>query len=103
MAARRKDDAPISRTRFRTERLLQDGGCWFFLTREGTVEGPFGCRADAVEQLANYLALVQSGMLPEGAGAELELKLDPMAQNRTRERSGLNFHCWSRDAGLKSA
>ena len=102
MAARRKDDAPISRTRFRTERLLQDGGRWFFLTREGSVEGPFGCRADAVEQLANYLTLVQSGMLPEGAGAELELEPDSMARNRTREPAGLTFHCWSRDAGLKN-
>ncbi len=65
MAARRKDDEPISRTRFRTDRMVQDNGCWFFLTREKTVEGPFDCRADAVDQLEVYIGLAVNDMLPQ--------------------------------------
>jgi len=67
MAARRKDDDPISRTRFRTDRMVQDGGRWFFLTREKTIEGPFDCRADAVDQLEVYIRLAKSDMLPSKA------------------------------------
>jgi len=63
MAPRRKDDDPISRTRFRTDRMVQDGGRWFFLTRERTIEGPFDCRADAIDQLEVYIKLAMNGML----------------------------------------
>jgi hypothetical protein len=64
MAVRRKDDDPISRTRFRTDRMMENGGSWFFLTREGTVEGPFECREDANDQLEVYIRLAINGMLP---------------------------------------
>jgi len=63
MAARRKDDDSVSRTRFRTDRMMQDGGRWFFLTREKTIEGPFNCRADAIDQLEVYIKLAINGML----------------------------------------
>lgn len=63
MAARRKDDDPISRTRFRTDRMVEDGGRWYFLTREKTIEGPFDCRADAIDQLEVYINLAVNGML----------------------------------------
>ena len=71
MVARRKDDPPISRTRFRTERLLEDGGKWFFLTREGSVEGPFESEKDALEQLEVYIRLMGSGMLPTNSKYDL--------------------------------
>ena len=67
MAPRRKDDDPISRTRFRTDRMVQDGGRWFFLTREKTIEGPFDCRADAIDQLEVYIRLARNDMLPTTA------------------------------------
>ena len=63
MATRRKDDDSVSRTRFRTDRIVQDGGRWFFLTREKTIEGPFNCRADAIDQLEIYIKLAVNGML----------------------------------------
>ncbi len=63
MAPRRKDDDPVSRTRFRTDRMVEDGGRWFFLTREQTIEGPFDCRADAMDQLEVYIKLAMNGML----------------------------------------
>jgi len=65
MAARRKDDEPISRTRFRSDRMVRDGVHWFFLTREKTIEGPFDCRADAVDQLEVYIRLAVNDMLPQ--------------------------------------
>ena len=71
MSARRKDDAPESRSRFRTDRMVQDGGKWFFLTREGTVEGPFSCRADAVDQLERYIRMANFDMLQEGSTLSL--------------------------------
>ena len=71
MAPRRKDDDPVSRTRFRTERMVEDGGRWFFLTREKTIEGPFDCRADAIDQLEVYIKLAVNGMLVQPSAYSL--------------------------------
>jgi hypothetical protein len=65
MAARRKDDEPLSRTRFRTDRVVHDNGKWYFLTREGSVEGPFECERDANEHLETYIRVAKSGLLPQ--------------------------------------
>jgi hypothetical protein len=65
MSSRRKDDDPTSRTRFRTDRVVNDNGKWYFLTREGRVEGPFECQAEALEHLEIYVRVVQSGLLTE--------------------------------------
>jgi hypothetical protein len=65
MAARRKDDEPMSRTRFRTDRVVHDNGKWYFLTREGSVEGPFECQEDATAHLDTYVRVAQSGLLPQ--------------------------------------
>ncbi len=43
--------------------MVEDGGRWFFLTREKTIEGPFDCRADAIDQLEVYIKLAINGML----------------------------------------
>ncbi len=72
MAARRKEDGPISLTRFRTNRMVQDGGSWFFFTREKTVEGPFESRMDAVNQLEVYIKLAVNDMLPQESGLLLQ-------------------------------
>ena len=71
MTARRKEDEPLSRTRFRTDRVVRDNGRWYFLTREGTVEGPFECEADAIAQLEVYVRLAKSGMLSPGLSLSL--------------------------------
>ena len=73
MTVRRKDDDPVSRTRFRTDRMMENGGSWFFLTREGTVEGPFECREDADMQLEVYIRLAVNGMLPEQSHSTLSV------------------------------
>lgn len=60
MSAKRKGDKQTGRSWFRTERLLQDGGKWFFLTREGKVEGPFNCRFDALNRLDTYARIMST-------------------------------------------
>lgn len=44
------------RTRVRESRFFHSMEEWYFLTREGTVEGPFDERTDAEDGLQTYLA-----------------------------------------------
>jgi hypothetical protein len=67
MASRRRDDAPAVRSRFRTDRVMKSDSEWYFLTREGTVEGPFRSKEDAAKHLEVYIRLAVSNMLSEGA------------------------------------
>ena len=64
MSTRRKTDPLVGHSSFRTERIVQDGGLWYFHTREGTVEGPFSCRTDAINQLEVYIKLAVHDLLP---------------------------------------
>lgn len=72
MTVRRKEDGPGSRSRYRSERVVRDGGRWYFLTREGTAEGPFECEADALEQLEVYVRLAINDMLAREFAVELQ-------------------------------
>lgn len=59
MSTQRKSDA-TAKTHFRTERLVQEAGQWFFCTREGKLEGPFNDRVEALIKLDNYVKLMTS-------------------------------------------
>jgi hypothetical protein len=72
MAAKRKDD-PRTRPVFRTDRMVKEGGKWFFYTREGTTEGPFDSEIEALNQLDRYIKAVNSGLLPDD---EERLRMD---------------------------
>lgn len=63
MAKKRKDDPPGARTRYRTNRFLQEGKKWFFFTREGTIEGPFEDEFKASEGLQVYLQVLTMNLL----------------------------------------
>lgn len=71
MASQRKTDPADSRCYFRSDRMMENGGQWFFLTREGTVKGPFTCQADAQKYLDTYIKMATHDMLPEGAHLSL--------------------------------
>ncbi len=71
MSSRRSGDQLNSRARFRSERVVKDGHEWYFLTREGSVEGPFSCQIEAVQQLEVYIRLAINDMLHEGEGLTL--------------------------------
>jgi len=51
-------------------RFFQEGGLWFFYTREGTVEGPFGDKRQAEKMLESYIQTMTSRFAPP---AELKL------------------------------
>jgi len=72
MADKRADDGDSGRSWFRTDRLVQEGDKWFFLTREGTVEGPFETKLDASERLELYARVMNLKLISDGTQAELK-------------------------------
>lgn len=71
MSAMRRGDTETGRTWFRTDRLMQDGGKWFFVTREGKLEGPFNCRVDAVNRLDTYTRIMSTELYTENYETDL--------------------------------
>ncbi len=65
MAAKRKSDTRC-RPVYRTDRIVEAGGQWYFYTREGTMHGPFEDRQDAELQVDIYIRVMNSGLLDEG-------------------------------------
>ena len=51
------------RSFFRSERMIIEGDKWYFHTREGTIEGPFSCKHDALIQLDMYIRVQQQKYL----------------------------------------
>jgi len=64
-------------TQFRSSRFFQDGGKWFFYTREGTVEGPFGFRYEAEERLEVYKKVMASGFMPPDSTLAIQPLVTP--------------------------
>ncbi len=52
---------------YRSERFIEHDGKWFFVTREGTTQGPFDSKQDAIVQLEKWVKVYQSGMLDESS------------------------------------
>lgn len=57
MSTRRKTDPPTGGSHYRSDRLQEEGGRWYFYTREGTVEGPFEDKIEALEALDKYISI----------------------------------------------
>jgi hypothetical protein len=66
---------------FRSSRFFQQEGCWYFYTREGSMEGPFVLLDQAEERLAEYIKVMNSGFMPRDSKLALEpepgLDLEP--------------------------
>lgn len=62
MASKRAGDKD-DRAWFRSDRLVYEGGQWFFLTREGTVEGPYESQLEASQRLETYVRVMSSELL----------------------------------------
>lgn len=62
-----RKDVPGTRPVLRTDKLLHEGDQWFFRTREGTLEGPFDSDIQALNQLIQYVKLLNAGELPDVA------------------------------------
>ena len=68
MTKRRKTDPPKLVNHYRTDRMVEHEGKWYFYTREGTFHGPWDGEMAAEEALRKYIAAIESGMIsPEGA------------------------------------
>ncbi len=68
---RRKTDSLQSGSKFRTERMVENGGRWYFYTREGSMEGPFETRMDAQERLHVYLEILNLKLLSDDSELQL--------------------------------
>ncbi len=68
--SRSTDDKPY--TKYRSDRFFEAQGRWYFYTREGTTEGPFGRRDAAQQGLENYLKVVATGLFDDALGLSLE-------------------------------
>ncbi|MDG1943813.1 MAG: DUF6316 family protein [Halioglobus sp.] len=74
MASKRQNDTDAQDSRFRSERMIKQDGNWFFETREGTFEGPFGSKSEAEEGLERYIYITNMGLLKDAD----HLALDPL-------------------------
>ena len=63
MVDKREDDLKPC-TQFRTSRFIQESREWYFLTREGSLEGPFERKIDAENRLEDYIKIMVSELLP---------------------------------------
>lgn len=62
---KRKEDRG-SRAHYRTNRMIEVGGVWYFNTRELGLVGPFRDELEAFAQLEVFIRLADAGLLPEG-------------------------------------
>ena len=69
---RRKTDNPQSGSKFRTDRMFESGGRWYFYTREGSMEGPFETMLDAKERLDVYLEILGLELLSDPSELQLQ-------------------------------
>jgi len=70
--SRSTDQKPY--TKYRSDRFFEAGGKWYFYTREGTTEGPYGRRDAAQQGLENYLKVAVTGLYDD----VLNLSLEPI-------------------------
>lgn len=59
----RKDDKNKQKC-YRGNRMVFEGGAWFFKTRDGGMVGPFEDELQASTQLEVYIRMVDSGLMP---------------------------------------
>ena len=78
MSIKRSSDSEPG-TFFRSDRFFQETGKWYFLTREGTVEGPFDDPAKAKDRLESYIKVVTSGMI--NVDSELAIESTSIVRN----------------------
>ena len=79
MEAKRRDDLEI-KTRFRSDRINEHRGKWFFHTREGAIEGPFEDHFEASHQVRIYIEKMTLGL----QSADGELSLEPLELTRLK-------------------
>ena len=51
----RETDDDNEKVHFQMDRIAQQNGVWFYMTREGVQRGPFESREDAEDDLSEYI------------------------------------------------
>jgi hypothetical protein len=99
MEDHRKSDIDRRRHWFRSaSRVFKEGGVWFFETRKGGIEGPFGTRAQAELMLESYVQVMSSRF---AAGAEFDLIEEVVRAETPPESSLKGSRFWFRvEVGL---
>ena len=64
---RRHRHGETRKSHFRSDRIYQRVGAWYFLTRESTQVGPFAELDEAEENLASYIAEMAAGAIGESS------------------------------------
>jgi hypothetical protein len=59
MKKQRTEDK-INKSFFRSDRMIEHGGQWYFSTREGTMQGPFKDRETAQKELVEYIKIMMA-------------------------------------------
>ena len=70
---KRKDETN-TRTHFRSSRMFEENGCWYFNTREGEMIGPFKDELEASTKLEVYIRLADTGLMSDAD----QFSLQPM-------------------------
>lgn len=69
----------MSKRFVRAGRLQESGGRWYYLTREGTIEGPFGSREAAQNSLDAYIQFASSKLFDSESLSRINgLSLEPL-------------------------
>ena len=69
----------ISKRFVRAGRLQESGGNWYYVTREGTVEGPFASREAAEDSLDAYVQFTSSKLFDKDSLSRINgLSLEPL-------------------------
>lgn len=66
----RKDDKR-QQAHFRTNRMFQENGAWYFKTREGGAVGPFEDELTASTQLEIYIRMLDAGLKSSEAASDI--------------------------------
>ncbi|MEH6584253.1 MAG: DUF6316 family protein [Halioglobus sp.] len=78
----RAGDSGNTHSWFRSDRMIEEAGKWFFQTREGSIEGPFGTQSDAVCSLEAYIGSKALDLTSEwdGLGTDSDTDTDVVVQ-----------------------
>jgi hypothetical protein len=80
MSDKRIEDFGKQRTWYRSDRMMEQNGQWYYLTREGTIEGPYDTRLKAVGALEAFIEAKALGLLSQAD----ELSLSPVGASYKR-------------------
>lgn len=81
MTSLRKQDRSDRVIPERTERVFDNGGLWYFRTREGSSIGPFRYKSEALQMLQNFIRDIQTAEAAAAKSSKPHFRLNAIARN----------------------